>query len=211
MKVLYHHLLETTTVFGWLGSPLAPGMPGGPKSPFWPLGPASPLGPTCPMIPCFPLSPDGPIMPLSPFAPGMPAGPGPPFCPFSPASPFAPTGPLFPGDPISLCLLSSLFVPGILSLPSALEDREGLGYQSDSPHLLTCEGAIFPLKERVWKFLSWRRLLVYFCWYSVADPGEGPVGPPPLFLDRPPFPLIKGSGWPPPVISRSGSGTGIIS
>ena len=43
----------------------------------------------------------------------------------------------------------------------------------------------------------------------VADPGEGPGGPPPLFLDqtgperskkklRPGLPLISGSGWPPP-------------
>ena len=64
--------------------------------------------------------------------------------------------------------------------------------------------------------------------WLVADPGEGPGGgePPPLFVDQiearraekfffrepPPFPLIKGSGWPPPptLISKSGSGTACL-
>ena len=165
MKVLYHHLLETITVFGWLVSPLAPGMPGGPKSPFWPLRPASPLGPTCP------------IMPLSPFAPGMPAGPGFPFCPFSPASPFAPTDPLFSWWSYKASVSFLPFSSPVPFLPPR-PWRTGRAWGT-SQTLITCW-----LEERIWEFLSLRRLLVYLCWYSVADPGEGPVGSPPLFLDQ---------------------------
>ena len=79
-----------------------------------------------------------------------------------------------------------------------------------------------------WDYLSWswKFNYQYRVLSSVADPGRGPGGPPPLFLDQnearragkkcfwgqPPPPLNSGSGWPSslplhPLIWRSGSAT----
>ena len=204
MKVLYHHLLETTTVFGWLVSPLAPGMPGGPKSPFWPLRPASPLGPTCS------------TMPLSPFAPGMPAGPGFPFCPYWPTFswwsykasvsflPFSSPVPFLPPRPwrtgrawgTSQTLLTCWLARARSSLwrenlrISFITTVIGLSLQVFSGGSRRGACGVAPL---------------------IFRPNWGPKGRKKFFWRPISSPLIKGSGWPLPLILRSGSGTGIIS
>ena len=97
---------------------------------------------------------------------------------------FAPTGPLFPGDPIKPLSPFFPFRPRYPFSPLGPGGPGGPGGPVRLSSPVDLRGRDLPSEERICEFLSLRRLLVYLCKYSVADPGEGPVGSPPLFLDQ---------------------------